>query len=115
MDTPANFEVETHYASFRPNGQVSLQQAVNLVSDAIAFCGKKKIERLLANVSVRRFHESGKVFDLLQGGSETPPYPNITRPYGAFSKSSTNSFGCDHWTLWSPGMMSVVQPRSLAR
>ena len=35
--------------------------------------------------------------------------------HGACSSSLTSSFGCERSTVWSPSMMSTVQPRALAR
>jgi hypothetical protein len=47
MDTPANLEMGEHYATFQPAGKVSFEEAVTLASVAIAFCGEKRIPRLL--------------------------------------------------------------------
>jgi hypothetical protein len=51
MDTPANFEAGKNYARFRPVGQISLNQAVDLISEALAFCVEKRIARLLVSAT----------------------------------------------------------------
>jgi hypothetical protein len=51
MDKPRHFEIRERCAFFRPEGESSLKEAVQLVSMAIRFCGDQKIQRLLVNVT----------------------------------------------------------------
>src|SRR5262245_36856154 len=49
MSMPEHFEVLENYAVFRPTGKVSLQRAVKMVTDAIAFAREHRIRKLLVN------------------------------------------------------------------
>ena len=51
MSEPENFEVPKDHAVFRPTGQVSIEQAVELVTTAIAFARTRRIRKLLVDVS----------------------------------------------------------------
>jgi hypothetical protein len=51
VETPEHLEIGQDFARFRPLGRVSLQEAVSLVSRAIAFCRERQIRRLLVDVS----------------------------------------------------------------
>lgn len=47
MDRPEQFELADGYACYRPVAQVSLQQAINLVSLAITYAREQEIKFLL--------------------------------------------------------------------
>ncbi len=49
MDKPEHFELADGYACFRPAGQVTLQQAINIVSMSIAYAREQGIKHLLIN------------------------------------------------------------------
>ncbi len=51
MNIPPHLEIGADYARFSPRGSASLVKAVELVSEAIAFCRVNGIERLLADVT----------------------------------------------------------------
>ena len=51
MDIPEHFEMAEGYACHRPVGQVSLQEAIDLISRAIAFSRDHQIRRLLVNAT----------------------------------------------------------------
>ena len=45
------FEVTEYHATFRPSGEVSLTQAIQLVNDAIAHARDRGISKLMVNVT----------------------------------------------------------------
>ena len=47
MDQPDNFSISDDHAVFRPSGQVSLDQAVQLITSAITFAQEQRIRKLL--------------------------------------------------------------------
>jgi hypothetical protein len=49
MSMPEHFEIPEDYAVFRPTGKVTLQCAVEMVTDAIAFAREHRIQKLLVN------------------------------------------------------------------
>ena len=51
MQIDQRLEMLDGYCRFRPRGEVSLVEAVALVTSAIAFCRDQKIPRLLVNVT----------------------------------------------------------------
>ena len=51
VSTPEYFEIMEDHAVFRPFGQVSLQQAVQLVTSAIAFAREHHVPKLLVVTS----------------------------------------------------------------
>ncbi|HEU0175155.1 MAG TPA: hypothetical protein VFV58_12920 [Blastocatellia bacterium] len=51
MSTPEHFEILKDHAIFRPAGQVSIEQAVELVTAAITFAHSRHIRKLLIDVS----------------------------------------------------------------
>jgi len=51
LDKPEHFEIMENHAAFRPVGQVTLEQAVQAVSDGIAFACKQKIKKLLVDIT----------------------------------------------------------------
>ena len=51
MDAPDHFEITGKRACYRPGGTVSLDEAVDLVSTAIAYTRERGAEELLANIS----------------------------------------------------------------
>ncbi len=51
MDAPAHFEITGKRACYRPVGTVSLGEAVDLVSMAIAYTRERGASELLANIS----------------------------------------------------------------
>lgn len=51
MSKPEHFEILNERAVFRPRGQVSIEQAVELVTAAIAFARSLHIQKLLVNAS----------------------------------------------------------------
>ena len=63
MQHPQNFEIKEHYACFRPTGTSRLGQAVDTVSDLIAFCGEKNISKILINVTGLKGYSAPSLFD----------------------------------------------------
>ena len=51
VDQAEKFEIAGEYASFSPEGRMSLEEAVGLVSHAIARCYDQKIARLLIDAT----------------------------------------------------------------
>ncbi len=51
MSAPEHFEIMENHAVFRPIGQVSLQQAVEMVTAAIGFARARDIRKLLVITS----------------------------------------------------------------
>ena len=51
MEIPKFMEIEKGYARFRPEGHGSLQEAVELVGQAIAFCYEHEIPKLLVDTT----------------------------------------------------------------
>jgi hypothetical protein len=49
MATPLHLEVAADFARFSPRGSVSLVEAVELITEAIAFCRIRAIRRLLVD------------------------------------------------------------------
>jgi hypothetical protein len=49
MDTPESFQIAEGYAIYRPTGNVSLQEAISLISQAITFAKNSQIRRLLVD------------------------------------------------------------------
>ena len=54
MGVPEHFEILGDYAVFRPMGKVTLERAVEMVTEAIAFAHEHHIRKLLVNTSNRR-------------------------------------------------------------
>ena len=50
-DVPCYFEVAEGYAVYAPFGEVSLTEAVEMVTGAIAYCRARDIAKLLVNIS----------------------------------------------------------------
>lgn len=50
MNKPEHFECMEGYAVFRPTGDVSLQEAAQLITSAIAFAREQHITKLLVNI-----------------------------------------------------------------
>ncbi|WP_040546399.1 hypothetical protein [Pedosphaera parvula] len=48
---PDFLEIKEEYARFRPEGEVSLEQAIGAVGEAIAFCHRQGIIRLLVDTT----------------------------------------------------------------
>jgi len=51
MNKPTDFEILEGYAVFRPTGEVSLQQAAQLVTSAIAFAHENKARKLMVIIT----------------------------------------------------------------
>jgi len=51
-NTPAYLELADGYGHYRPRGEVSLTEGVELVTHAIIFCRDARIVRLLADLTV---------------------------------------------------------------
>jgi hypothetical protein len=51
---PEFLSLEDHFARYAPEGEVSLNQAIQMVARAISYCRAQKIEGLLADV--RKLH-----------------------------------------------------------
>ena len=51
MDKPNNFEIVGHHAEFRPMGQVTLLQMIELVDTALAFALRRKVKKILVVTS----------------------------------------------------------------
>ncbi len=51
MNKPEHFEIMEDYAVYRPSGEVSLQQAVELVTSAIVFAREQQIKKLLVSIT----------------------------------------------------------------
>jgi hypothetical protein len=51
MSKPEHFEILKEHAVFRPTGQVSIVQAVELVTEAIDFARSLNIQKLLVNIT----------------------------------------------------------------
>ena len=51
MSELEHFEILKDYAVFRPPGQVTLERAVKMVTDAIIFAREHRIRKLLVNTS----------------------------------------------------------------
>ena len=51
MDLMRNFEIKTGYAVFRPTGQVSIGQAVQLITEAIDFARSLNVNKLLVDIT----------------------------------------------------------------
>src|SRR5580698_3610177 len=51
MNKPEHFEMLEDHAAFRPSGEVSLREAVQLITSAIAFAREQQIKKLLVNVT----------------------------------------------------------------
>lgn len=51
MNKPEHFEIMEGYAVFRPTGEVSLEQAVQLVTSAIVFAREQQIQKLLVVIA----------------------------------------------------------------
>jgi len=51
MNTPEHFEMAEEHAVFRPTGQVSLDQARQMMISAVAFAREQNIRKLLVVVS----------------------------------------------------------------
>ncbi len=51
MESPEFFSIAEGYGRFCPQGQMSLQEAVALVTRAIVFCRDNKIPKLLVDVT----------------------------------------------------------------
>ena len=49
MSVRENFEILGDYVVFRPTGKVSLERAVEMVTDAIVFAREHRIRKLLVN------------------------------------------------------------------
>ena len=56
MNTPIDFEICEGYACFRPSGQVTFNEAVAVIADAISQVADKGIQRLLVDtINLRGF------------------------------------------------------------
>ena len=51
MNKPEHFEMMESHAVFRPTGEVSLQQAAQLITSAIAFARQQQIRKLLVVIT----------------------------------------------------------------
>jgi hypothetical protein len=51
MNMPEHFHATEDYLSYRPVANVSLSQAIDLISAAIAFCREQKVPRLLVDTT----------------------------------------------------------------
>lgn len=51
MDKPDHFHMEAGHAVFRPRGVMSLEEAVQLVTTAIAFSRQQSVRRLLVDTT----------------------------------------------------------------
>ncbi len=51
MNKPEHFEIMESHAVFRPIGEVSLQQAAQLITSAIAFAREQNIKKLLVVIT----------------------------------------------------------------
>jgi hypothetical protein len=51
MDKQRNFEIQKGYAVFRPTGQVSIGQAVDLVTEGIDFARSLDVRKLLVDIT----------------------------------------------------------------
>jgi stage II sporulation SpoAA-like protein len=51
MSVRENFEILEDYVVFRPSGKVTLERAIEMVMDAIAFAREHRIRKLLVNTS----------------------------------------------------------------
>ena len=51
MNQPEHFEIMEDYAAFRPSGEVSLEQAVQLVTSAFVYARENQIKRLLVDAT----------------------------------------------------------------
>ena len=49
MNKPEHFEMAEGYASYRPDGEISLQKAIDWVSTAITFAVDQRITKLLVD------------------------------------------------------------------
>jgi len=49
MNTAQNFEFFGDYACFRPSGQVSFEEAIEIVAEGIEFANRYGVKRLLAD------------------------------------------------------------------
>ncbi|MDB6122634.1 MAG: hypothetical protein JWQ71_1627 [Pedosphaera sp.] len=56
MDIPEYLEVNKDYANFCPQGEGSLRETIVLVGNAILFCRKEGILRLLVDLTLRTGH-----------------------------------------------------------
>src|SRR5580692_5369787 len=63
MNQPEHFEIKKDYAVFRPSGQVSLEQAVQLVTSAISFAREHDIQKLLVVITGLSGFESPNLAD----------------------------------------------------
>lgn len=50
MIEPDNFEIAEEHAAFRPTGQVTIEQAIQLVADGIASAKQRGICKLMVNI-----------------------------------------------------------------
>jgi hypothetical protein len=51
LGKPRNFEIDGERGYFRPTGAMSLDQAVGLVNDALAFARRKELREMLVDVT----------------------------------------------------------------
>ncbi len=51
MNKPEHFEITGDYAAFRPSGEVSLEQAAQLVTSALAYAREQQIKKLLVDIT----------------------------------------------------------------
>lgn len=61
MSKPEHFEILKEHAVFRPRGKVSLEQAVKLVVEGIAYARSRNILKLLADITNLTGFESPSV------------------------------------------------------
>ncbi len=66
MTAPEHFKMEDGYASYRPVGKVSLQEAVLLATNAITYARENQIRRLLINCTGLTGFGSPKTLDRFQ-------------------------------------------------
>ena len=87
MSMPEHFEILENYAAFRPTGKVTLQRAVEMVTDAIAFAREHSIRKLLVNTSNLTGYEQPDVatryffvHDLARAAARRVRVALVTRP-----------------------------------
>ena len=84
---PEQFEILENYAVFRPTGKVSLERAVEMVTDAIVFAREHRIRKLLVNTSNLTGYETPDVatryffvHDLARAAARSVRVALVTRP-----------------------------------
>jgi hypothetical protein len=87
MSELEHFEILKDYAVFRPPGQVTLERAVKMVTDAIIFAREHRIRKLLVNTSNLTGYEPPDVatryffvHDLARAAARDVRVALVTRP-----------------------------------